>query len=176
MHFEQLALRGVFVIDQERRQDARGFFSRTFCQNEFRRHGLFSEICQVNTSFNRHKGTLRGMHHQRAPHQEAKVVRCTRGAVFDVIVDLRDDSPTRHRWISVELSAENGRQLYIPAGFAHGFQTLEHQSELLYLMSNYYVPGDADGVRYDDPILDIRWPLPIASISEQDNSWPALVP
>ncbi|TFH29982.1 MAG: dTDP-4-dehydrorhamnose 3,5-epimerase [Deltaproteobacteria bacterium] len=174
MIFTELALRGAFLVDIEPREDDRGYFARSFCREEFFRHGLKVEVAQCNISFNRRKGTLRGMHYQIPPKAEAKLVRCTRGAVHDVIVDLRDDSPTFHRWVGVELSGGNSRSLYIPEGFAHGFQTLEDDSEVFYQMFASYSPDHACGVRWDDPALGIEWPLPDPIVSARDRSFPLL--
>jgi len=167
-------LAGCYVVELERLEDERGFFARSFCQEEFRKHGLRPGIAQCNVSWNRRRGTLRGLHFQAAPHEEAKVVRCTRGAVWDVAVDLREGSATRLRSHAVELSAENRRALYVPEGFAHGFQTLADDSEILYQMSESYHPQLARGVRWDDPRLGIKWPLPDPILSERDRSYPLL--
>jgi dTDP-4-dehydrorhamnose 3,5-epimerase len=169
--FTALELNGAFVIDQERRADHRGFFARTWCADEFARHGLDNTVVQVNTGFSPAAGTLRGMHLQTGAHAEVKVARCTRGAVFDVIVDLRHDSPTFCKSYAAELTADNGRMLYVPKGFAHGYQTLVADSELLYSTSAVFAPGSACGVRYDDPRFDIHWPLPVSEISAQDRTW-----
>lgn len=172
MIFTDTALHGAFVLELEKREDSRGFFARTFCQKEFEAHGLDPAVAQCNIAFNKRRGTLRGLHFQRKPYEEAKLVRCTRGAVYDVIVDLRRDSPTFKRWIGVELSADNRRMLYVPPGFGHSYQTLEDNAEVLYLVSQFYAPDHASGVRYDDPAFAIRWPLEITEISEQDRRWP----
>ena len=172
MIFTPTPLAGAFVIELERREDERGFFARSFCQREFAEHGLNPHLAQCNVSFNAQRGTLRGMHYQAAPHEEAKLVRCTQGAVWDVIVDLRRDSPTFKHWHGVELSAANRRGLYIPEGLAHGFQTLSDDAELLYLMSEFYEQDTARGVRWDDPAFGIEWPLPNPRISERDRSFP----
>jgi dTDP-4-dehydrorhamnose 3,5-epimerase len=168
-------LPGAFVVEQERLADERGFFARTFCAEEFTAAGLDPAIAQCNTSFNANAGTLRGMHLQRAPHGEAKLVRCTRGAVHDVIVDLRPDSPAYLRWFAIRLDEENGLGLFAPAGVAHGFQTLADASEVAYQMSTPYVAGAADGVRWDDPAFAIAWPDPPPGgrvMSARDASWP----
>lgn len=172
MTFRETGLSGAFVIDPERIADGRGFFARTWCRREFAAHGLSANLVQCNASFNTKKGTVRGMHYSVAPHAEAKVVRCTRGAILDVIVDLRPASPTYRRWEGVELSAENGRMLYIPEGLAHGFQTLEDACEVFYQMSEFFDPECARGVRWDDPAFGIAWPLPVAVISEKDRGLP----
>jgi dTDP-4-dehydrorhamnose 3,5-epimerase len=170
--FTPTPLPGTFVIDLERREDDRGFFARSYCQREFAEQGLNPNIAQCNVSFNAKRATLRGMHFQAPPHAEAKVVRCTQGTVWDVVLDLRAQSPTFKRWHGVELSAANRRALYIPEGVAHGFQTLTDDSELLYLMSEFYEPAAARGVRWDDPAFKIAWPLADGRISERDRSFP----
>jgi dTDP-4-dehydrorhamnose 3,5-epimerase len=162
------------LIEFERIEDERGFFARSFCQEEFRRYGLDPAIAQSNVSWNRRRGTLRGLHYQATPHEEAKVVRCTRGAIWDVIVDLRDGSPTRFKWFSVELTALNHWALYVPKGFAHGFQTLDDDTEVLYQMSESYRAELARGVRWDDPKLTIDWPLPDPILSERDRGYDLL--
>jgi len=172
MIFEETPLPGAFVIRLERREDDRGFFARSWCQHEFAAHNLIDRIVQVNTSYNRLRGTLRGMHWQQAPHAETKLVRCTRGALYDVIVDLRPDSPAYKRWVGVELTADNRDMLYVPEGFAHGFQTLVDGTEAIYQVSQFYTPGAERGARHDDPAFDIGWPLPVAAISDKDGGWP----
>jgi dTDP-4-dehydrorhamnose 3,5-epimerase len=172
MIFTETELKGAYIIDLERREDDRGFFARTWCQNEFEAHGLVARIVQANTSYNKLKGTLRGMHYQRAPYAETKLVRAVRGAIVDVIVDLRPDSPTYKRWIGVELTADNRRALFVPEGFAHGFQTLEDNTDVSYQVSAFYTPGAEGGARYNDPSFDIQWPLPISVISDKDATWP----
>jgi dTDP-4-dehydrorhamnose 3,5-epimerase len=172
MLFTPAELKDAYIIDIDRREDNRGFFAQTWTQSEFESRGLVSRIAQTNLSYNRIKGTLRGMHFQRVPYAEAKVVRCVRGAVLDVIIDLRPDSPTFKRWIGVELTAENRRALYVPEGFAHGFQTLEDDVEVMYQVSQTYTPSAADGVRYDDPAFGIAWPLPATEMSAKDRCWP----
>jgi dTDP-4-dehydrorhamnose 3,5-epimerase len=172
MFFTETRVKGAYVIDLERRADDRGFFARAWCQKEFQTQGLTARLTQVNVSFNVRKGTLRGMHFQLRPRQEAKVVSCTRGAIYDVVVDLRRDSPTHMQWAAVELTAGNRRQLYVPEGCAHGFQTLDDNSELLYLMSEFYSPEHARGVRYNDPSFGIAWPLAPECLSEADRAWP----
>jgi dTDP-4-dehydrorhamnose 3,5-epimerase len=171
--FEETRLRGAFVIDLERREDERGFFARTWCANELADHGLNTRLVQANMSWNPRQGTLRGMHFQHAPHAETKLVRCTRGAIHDVIVDLRRDSETYRQWLGVELTAENGRALYVPEGFAHGYQTLVPDSEVHYLVTEFYTPAAEGGVRWDDPAFGIEWPDPEhAFVSDKDRSWP----
>lgn len=174
MIFTELDLRGAFIVDIDPRKDDRGYFARIFCREEFSRHGLKFEAAQCNVSFNRRKGTLRGMHYQIPPKAEAKLVRCTRGAVQDVIVDLRDDSPTFRCWKAVKLTEHDSRMLYVPEGFAHGFQTLEDDSEVCYQMFESYSPEHARGVRWDDPALGIVWPLPNPTLSERDRTYPLL--
>jgi len=165
-------LPGVQVIEAEKREDERGFFARTFCLQEFEAHGLDARASQCSISFNRKKGTLRGMHYQVAPHAESKLVRCTAGAIYDVAVDLRPDSPTFKQWEGVELSAQNRRALYIPAGCAHGFQTLADDTEVYYQISEFYHPESARGVRWDDPAFGIDWPgVEHRTLSERDLSY-----
>lgn len=176
MIFTETRVRGAYAIDLERRIDERGFFARTWCQDEFRAHGLIARLAQINVSHNACRGTLRGMHYQQPPHEEVKVVSCTQGAIYDVVVDLRRDSPTYLAWDAVELTAENGRMLYVPAGCAHGFQTLTDDAQLLYLMSEFHSPAQARGVRHDDPALSIAWPLPVTCISDADRRWPDYQP
>jgi dTDP-4-dehydrorhamnose 3,5-epimerase len=171
VRFIPTSLPGAYVIEPERLEDERGYFARTFCQDEFLAHGLNPSLVQCNVSFNARKGTLRGMHYQTKPHEEAKLVRCTRGSVFDVIVDIRESSPTRLQWFATDLTAANGRMLYIPEGFAHGFQTLEDHSELFYQMSERYIPQSARGLRWNDPVVGIRWPLPDPVISRRDATF-----
>ena len=168
MKFAETKLEGVFVIEPELIEDERGFFALSWLPEEFAERGLNPRLAQCNISFNWLKGTLRGMHFQAAPHEEAKSVRCTRGAIFDVVVDLRPGSPTRYRWSAVELTAENRRMLYVPEGFAHGYQTLEDATEVFYQVSETYHPESARGLRWDDPRLDITWPLPVSRISARD--------
>jgi dTDP-4-dehydrorhamnose 3,5-epimerase len=171
--FEQTRLSGAFLVDLERREDSRGFFARTWCANEFADHGLTTEVVQANVSFNPRQGTLRGMHFQRAPHAETKLVRCTRGAIYDVVVDLRRDSDTYKEWVGVELSADNRRALFVPEGFAHGYQTLVPDAEVFYQVSEYYTPGAEGGVRWNDRAFGIEWPDPDnAFLSDKDRSWP----
>ena len=172
MNLSPTELPGVFLVEPELLADERGAFARTFCVDEFGSAGIDFEVVQANISFNKYSGTLRGMHFQRAPHAEAKVVRCTSGAVYDVVVDLRPDSPTYCQWISAELNADNRKALFIPEGCAHGFQTLLDNTEVDYLMSVRYAPEAASGVRFDDAAFGIEWPLPVSSLSERDRDWP----
>jgi dTDP-4-dehydrorhamnose 3,5-epimerase len=169
---EETALAGAFVLDVDGREDERGFFARVWCADELAAAGLDARISQINVGFNLRRGTLRGLHFQRAPHAEVKVVRCTAGRVYDVIVDLRPESPTHRRWVGVELTADNHRQLYVPAGFAHGYQTLTDAAEISYLTSVPYAPESATGVRFDDPAFGISWPEPVTVISDADRNWP----
>lgn len=173
MIFRQTELRGAYFLEVEALVDERGFFGRTFCRKEFEEHGLDPAVVQCNISYNRKKGTLRGMHYQAAPHGEAKLVRCTAGAIYDVIIDLRPVSATYGKWLGIELSARGlGNMLYVPEGFAHGFLTLEDDSEVFYQMSQFYEPGSTRGVRWDDPAFAIRWPLAPRIISPRDSSYP----
>jgi len=171
MKFEQAAIPGVWVLELERHVDTRGFFARSFCEREFAAHGLQTRFVQCNLSSNLRRGTLRGMHFQREPRPEVKVVRCCRGSVYDVVIDLRRNSPAHGQWMGIELSAENGRALYLPAGIAHGFQTLEDHTELYYHMGEFYDPELADGVRWNDPVFGIDWPLPNPILSEKDRGY-----
>ena len=176
MRFQPTSLRDAVLIDLDKRADPRGWFARTFCEEEFAAAGLETRFVQHNASTNPKAGTLRGMHFQNAPHAEVKVVRCTRGALFDAIVDLRPESPTYGKWEGFELSAANGRMLYVPEGFGHGYQTLEDETEASYLVSYPYTPGAEGGLRYDDPAFGIRWPRPVAMISDKDAAWAPYVP
>ena len=176
MRFTPTRLSGAFILDPERRQDARGHFARTFCRREFEAHGLRPDIAQANTAWNARTGTLRGMHYQVPPAAETKLVRCTRGALWDVIVDLRPDSPTFLEHFGVELSAANGRQLFVPELFAHGYITLADDTEAAYQVGEFYAPDAERGIRYDDPALGIDWPVPVEVISDKDAAWPAFVP
>lgn len=173
MLFTQTSLKGAFIIDIEAKQDTRGFFARTFCAQEFAEHNLKSTIVQCSIAFNHKKGTLRGMHYQVPPATEVKLVRCTQGAIYDVIIDLRPDSPTYKSYIGVELSAENRRSLYVPEMFAHGYQTLTDTAEVAYQMSEFYAPDYQRGLRYDDPAFAIEWPLSVSEIAEKDTTWAA---
>jgi dTDP-4-dehydrorhamnose 3,5-epimerase len=172
MIFTETPLKGAYIIEPERLEDERGFFARTWCQREFKAHGLGTELAQCNISFNRRKGTLRGMHYQSAPHAETRLVRCTSGIVYDVIVDLRPQSVTYKRWFSIELTAENHRMLYVPEGFAHGFITLRDDTEVFYQMSEFYAPEFARGVRWNDPAFGIEWPENVQVMAEHDRRYP----
>jgi|GEM_PF-70273 len=172
MKFTETKLTGAYIIDLEPREDDRGFFARSFCKREFEALGLSFNIAQCNISYNKKKGTLRGMHYQVAPYEEVKIVSCIRGAIYDVIIDLRPDSPTYCQWIPVELSGENNKLLYVPKGFAHGFQTLEDDTKVCYQMSEFHCPEYATGIRSDDPVFNIKWPLADKLISLKDQNWP----
>ncbi|MEX0828312.1 MAG: dTDP-4-dehydrorhamnose 3,5-epimerase [Haliea sp.] len=172
MQFHTTTLDGAWLIDLEPARDQRGFFARTFCVDEFMTHGLETRYPQHSISVSARKGTLRGMHYQREPHSEVKLVRCVRGTIWDVIIDIRPNSSTYRRWQAFELSDSNGSQLYIPKGFAHGFQTVSEDVEVNYLISEPYRSEAARGIRYDDPNFAIAWPLPVTSISEKDLRWP----
>jgi dTDP-4-dehydrorhamnose 3,5-epimerase len=172
MIFHETRIQGVFEIHLEPKLDERGFFARSWCRAEFESHGLNPQLAQSNVSFNTRKGTLRGMHYQVAPHAETKLVRCTRGAIYDVVVDLRPQSLTFKNWVSVLLTAENRIALYVPEGCAHGFLTLEDKSEVFYQMSEVYNAESARGVRWDDPIFQISWPEKVEVISGRDRAYP----
>jgi dTDP-4-dehydrorhamnose 3,5-epimerase len=172
--FAELNLKGAFILELERREDARGFFARTFCQREFKQHGLKPAIAQANVAFNRRKGTVRGMHFQYPPHAETKLVRATRGAILDIIVDLRPESPTYLQHAAVELSADNGRALYVPERIAHGYQALEDGTETSYQVGEFYAPGSEGGLSPFDPRLGLLWPLPVSVLSPKDAAWKPL--
>jgi dTDP-4-dehydrorhamnose 3,5-epimerase len=174
MNFTEAPLRGAYIVDMTLMEDERGFFARSFCAEEFTKRGMAAHLRQCSVSFNARKGTLRGLHFQAAPHDEEKLVRCTGGALFDVMVDLRPESPTYRQWFGIELTAANHRSLYIPKGFAHGFITLADDTEVLYMISVPYAPGFAKGLRWSDPALGIRWPLTPAVISTRDAEYPLL--
>jgi dTDP-4-dehydrorhamnose 3,5-epimerase len=172
MHFTETNLVGAWVIDPDPHKDDRGRFMRAWCAREFSAHGLNFVPVQANMGFSIVPGTVRGMHFQKAPALEAKLVRCTRGAIYDVVLDLRPESPTYRDWYGVELSAENGRMLYVPEQCAHGYQTLEKNTEMYYMTSGFYTPNLTCGVRFDDPMFGIQWPSAVAAVSEQDRNWP----
>ena len=172
MDFDPPALPGAWIRHLDTREDARGFFARAWCAEEFRRHGLNAALAQCSLSYNHSTGTLRGMHYQAAPGGETRVVRCIRGAIYDVLVDLRPDSPSYGKWVSRELTADNRESLYVPEGVAHGFLTLTDRTEVLYLISSAYVPALARGVRWDDPAFGIQWPGTPAVISQRDRTYP----
>lgn len=174
MKFLRTPIDGVAILELEERSDQRGFFARSFCRDEFEANGLLPDVVQCNISYNHVAGTLRGMHFQLEPATEAKLVRCIAGSIVDVIVDLRPDSTTFRQHVSVELSAANRRSLYVPPMFAHGYQTLVDDTEVLYQVSERYTPGMERGLRYDDPTLGLSWPLPVTLISEKDANWPLL--
>jgi dTDP-4-dehydrorhamnose 3,5-epimerase len=175
MIFKETTLKGAYIIELDKLEDERGFFARSYCLKEFEKHGLNPRVVQCNISYNAKKGTLRGMHYQY-PKWEAKLVRVTRGSIFDVIIDLRSGSPSYTQHFSVTLSDENRKMLFIPEGFAHGFQTLEDHTEIFYQMSEFYYPGNDRGIRYDDAVFGIRWPEDVNSISERDRSYPDFIP
>ncbi len=176
MKFTETNCAGAWIIDIEEISDDRGFFARTFCRDEFRAHKLKDVTAQCNLSFNHEAGTLRGMHYQLPPATEVKLVRCTRGAIFDIIVDLRPGSPTYLEHVGVELSADNRRALYVPDLFAHGYQTLTPDAEVTYQVTEFYTPGYERGIRHDDPALGLTWPVPVSVISPKDASWPEFDP
>ena len=175
MIFTRTIFDGAFIVDPERIEDDRGFFARVWCPREFEEQGIDPKLAQCSISFNHRKGTVRGMHYQAPPHAEAKLVRCTHGAIFDVIVDLRPESVTFKQWLGVELTASNRRMLYIPRRFVHGFQTLDDETEVHYQISEFHHPESARGLRWDDPAFGIDWPLPVAVISGRDRSYPLYV-
>ncbi|MCL5038061.1 MAG: dTDP-4-dehydrorhamnose 3,5-epimerase [Chloroflexi bacterium] len=173
MKFIETALKDAYIVEPEPIGDERGFLARSFCREEFIKHGLNPEVAQCNTSYSKKKGTLRGMHYQAAPHEEAKLVRCIKGSVYDVIIDLRSGSPAYCKWTAVTLAADNFRMLYVPEGFAHGFKTLEDDTVLFYLMSDFYHPESSRGIRWDDPAFNIEWPETGSLIvSDKDKSFP----
>lgn len=174
MIFHKTVLEGVYIVDIELKTDDRGYFARAFCKDEFQKQGLGFDIAQANRSFTKIKGTIRGMHFQKEPKAEDKIVLCVRGSVYDVVIDLRHNSPTYRKHLAIELSEDNKKMLYIPKGFAHGFQTLTDNCELFYFMSQYYASEYATGVRWNDPIFNIIWPLKNLTLSEQDKTWPKL--
>lgn len=172
MIFTETNLEGTFIVEIQRLEDERGFFARSFCQREFQEHGLNPNLAQCNISYNKVKGTLRGMHFQAAPYQEAKLVRCTQGAVHDVIIDLRPDSPTYKEHFAIDLTSEAHNALYVPEGFAHGFLTLAPETCVFYQMSEFYAPGYARGFRWNDPVFNVNWPAEVEMISERDANYP----
>lgn len=174
MIFTETKLKGAFILDLERREDSRGFFARAFCQHEFEQHGLKPVIAQSNVAFNKVKGTLRGMHFQFPPSAETKLVRATRGSILDIIVDLRPESTTYLQHVAVELSEDNGRALYVPERFAHGYQVLRDKTETSYQVGEFYTPGSEGGLLYNDPRLGLQWPLPVTVMSEKDQQWKLL--
>jgi dTDP-4-dehydrorhamnose 3,5-epimerase len=174
MIFTESPLAGAYLVDLSRHEDERGFFARSYCAQEFAARGICHEFRQCSVSYNAAKGTLRGLHHQAPPHEEEKLVRCTAGAIFDVIVDIRADSLTHHRWFGIELSAANRRAIFVPKGFAHGFISLTDSSEVLYMISELHAPAFGRGIRWDDPAVDIEWPLAPAVMSARDAHYPSL--
>lgn len=174
MIFIETKLAGAYIIDLERRVDSRGFFARAFCQHEFRDHGLKPVIAQANVAFNHRQGTIRGMHFQFPPAAETKLVRCTRGGILDIIVDLRPESSTYLQHVAVELNEDNYRALYVPERFAHGYQVLSDKTDTSYQVGEFYTPGSEGGLRYDDPRLALEWPLPLSEISDKDRAWSPL--
>jgi dTDP-4-dehydrorhamnose 3,5-epimerase len=175
MKFTPTKLAGAFVIDIERREDSRGWFARTYCAREFEQHGLPTHMVQTNMSLTRQAGTLRGMHFQHGADAEDKLVRCVQGRIWDAIVDIRPQSPTYCQWIGVELSAENGRMLLVPKGFAHGFVTLSEDCAVTYQVSSYYQPKAEGGARWNDPLFGIEWPVAVTDMSDKDRNWPDFV-
>jgi len=174
MIFHETKLAGAFVVELDKKEDNRGFFSRAFCAKEFAEHGLKSQVVQANLSHSHTKGTIRGMHYQLPPATEPKFIRCIRGAIWDVIIDVRPESPTYLEHFAIELSADNRTALYVPDMFAHGNQALTDGAELLYLVGEYYTPGYERGIRYNDPAIGIEWPVPVTIVSDKDASWPLL--
>jgi dTDP-4-dehydrorhamnose 3,5-epimerase len=172
MRFTPTRLKDAVLIDLEKREDSRGFFARAFCEAEFAAAGLTTRFVQGNCAGSKRAGTLRGLHYQVPPHAEAKLIRCTRGAIYDVLLDLRPDSPTYGRWQGFEIDAAAGRMVYVPVGFAHGYQTLVDDTEVFYLVSHPYTPGAESGVHHGDPEFGITWPLPVTEVSEKDQTWP----
>ncbi len=171
MEFKETHLKGAFIVDIRKIEDDRGYFGRAYCRKEFMDHGLMSEMVQTNVSLNKRKGTLRGFHYQTPPNEEAKLVRCTRGAIYDVIVDLRPESPTYLKWVGIELTEANSRMLYVPETFGHAFITLEDQTAVTYQVSRFYTPGAEGGIRWNDPAVGVQWPVEPTVISEKDQQW-----
>ena len=171
MIFTETILKNAYIIELEKREDHRGFFARTWDKKEFEEHNLNSNLVQCNVSFSKKCGTLRGMHYQKNPFEESKVIRCTKGKIFDVIIDLRSSSSTFKKWFGVELTEENYKMLYVPEGFAHGFQTLEDNSEIIYQVSEFYTPNSELGIHWNDHAFNITWPIEEKIITEKDNSW-----
>ncbi len=174
MIFNSLILKGAFTIDVQPNEDNRGFFTRTFCEKEFAEHNLVQHFVQANHSGTHGKGVIRGMHFQHSPYSEVKLVKCVQGAIFDVIVDVRKDSPTFLQWFGTELTSENKRMMYVPAGFAHGFQSLSDYSEITYMVSTFYNKESEGGVKFDDAAVGIEWPLPVSLISDKDQAIPLI--
>jgi dTDP-4-dehydrorhamnose 3,5-epimerase len=174
MVFTETKLKGAFIINLTRLEDERGFFARTFCQNEFKEHGLNIQIAQANISYNKRRGTFRGMHMQLPPYEESKLIKCARGTIYDVIVDMRVSSDTYKQWIGVELTAENHQMLYVPEGFAHGFITLKNDTEVTYQMNQFYAPASEKGFRWNDPAFGIIWPIQPIVMAEKDKNFPLI--
>ncbi len=172
MIFTETKLKGAFIIDINKREDERGFFGRAWCKKEFEEHRLNTDAVQANVSFNKQRGTIRGMHYQVAPYTESKTVRCTVGSIYDVIIDIREGSPTFKQWLGVELTAKSFQMLYVPDGFAHGFITLQENTSVHYMVTEYYTPGAEAGIRYDDPTFNIKWPIKPTLVSDKDKSHP----
>lgn len=172
MIFTETKIKGVYILEIKKLGDERGFFGRSWCRNEMEAHGLNPDVVQANTSFSHHKGTLRGMHYQKHPFEETKLIRCTKGAIYDVVIDLRPDSSTYRNWFGIELSENNYKMLYVPEKFAHGFITLQDNCEVSYLVTQFYTPGSEAGLRWNDPQFGITWPLEVKVISEKDNNFP----
>lgn len=172
MLFTETKLKGAFILEIKKIEDERGFFGRTWCQKEMEEHGLNPRVVQANMSYNKRKGTLRGMHFQVSPYEETKLIRCTKGAIYDVIIDLRPDSPTYKQWIGVELTEQNYKMLYVPERFAHGFLTLEDHTEVSYQVTQFYTPGSESGIRWNDPAFGIEWPVPVKLVSGKDSVHP----
>lgn len=172
MIFKETKLKGAFIVEINQIKDERGFFGRSWCRHEMEEHGLKGDVVQANTSFSKSKGTMRGLHYQKHPYEETKLMRCTKGAIYDVIIDLRKDSPTFLQWLGVELTEDNYKMLYVPEKFAHGFVTLSDNSEVTYLVTQYYTPGAEAGIRFDDPQFNIQWPVPVKIVTEKDTSHP----
>lgn len=171
MHFKEIGIAGAYLLELEKREDERGFFARTFCKQEFAMHGLMTEFVQCNITYTIKRGTLRGMHYQISPYEEVKVVSCVMGTIYDVILDVRDDSPTYGQWIAIELSVANGKMIYVPKGVAHGFQALKDESVVCYFMGEFYQPENARGVRWNDERFSIEWPIKNPILSLKDQSW-----
>lgn len=174
MKFIETKLKGAYIVEMEKMEDHRGYFARAFCAKEFEAHGISPNVAQANMSGTLRKGTVRGMHYQVAPASEPKFIRCVRGAIYDVIIDMRPDSPTYREYVGVELTADNRRAIYVPDHFAHGHQALTDDVEIFYLVGEFYTPGCERGVRHDDPAIGIEWPLPVTVLSEKDANWPLL--
>lgn len=176
MIFTETELKGAFTLEIKQLSDERGFFGRSWCKREMEEHGLNGNVVQANTSCSKKKGTIRGMHYQMHPYEETKLIRCTRGAIYDVIIDLRKESPTFMKWFGTELTESNYKMMYIPERFAHGFVTLTDDAEVTYLVTQYYTPGAEGGIRYDDPMFNINWPVPVQMVSEKDSNHPDFNP